>query len=538
MSHSLNLHKNTANSFEQRLLWIYFKIGLLVIAAFLLWAYWYFKSDPAGTDGSITGNPRTESSIRWYGKSDLKHNLGQFIPDPIAHPISYFNSDEVKDLQNRLTDAEYDIKYLKQRSDIDTKAISRLESILPDFVACKKDKYGDLQIPEDFWQALSDKIRSDNSLFQQAVGKIDGTTSSKPGISYKEVERVVEKSAGRLWDKFLNVNRGKITSWSGEEFDRKFPQKMKDFLHSSSIASKKEFLDLIRKNWDDTQKEIKSEVGKLTKELDRTTRQISKLEHNPAGHTKEELKNIAQDVFHKLLPSAQLEALSKANMGINTNYGLSRVNYFSHGTGAVVNPYVTSPSYVFPGLNVNLFKRALSWVFLRPTPVPNPPDMALNRWEEHGDCWCSPSMNEEGWGPSIGVVSGASIYADQVVVEHIPPTASLEPGAAPREMELLMYMDHFDTYNNIRSMSMDIFEDGTGELQHPYPYVKIATWTYDSESSQSVQAFPVQIDVKSFGANAHSNRFIVRAKNNWGGASVGYICFYRLRLHGEAVKQV
>ena len=517
-------------------------MGLLVIAALVIWACWYFEvlqksREPSDTDDSIAGGSG-KSSVRWYGSSDVKHNIGQFIPNVIAHPLSYFNPDEIKDLQQRMTDAEYDIKYLKQRSDIDVKATSRLEAMLPDFIACKKDQYGDLQIPEDFWQALLDKIRSESSLFQQEVGRIDGSTSSASGVSYKEVERIVEKSAGKLWDKFLNVNRGKITSWSGEELDRKFPQKLKDALSNSGIATKAEFLDLIRRNWDDTQKEIKSEIAKLTKELDRTTRQIGKLEQNPTGHTKEELKNIAKDVFNKLLPSAQLEALSKANMGINTNYGLKRVNYFALGTGAAVMPYVTSPSYVFPGLDVNIFKRLLSFVFVRSSPAPNPPVTALTRWEEHGDCWCSPSMNEEGWGPSIGVVTGASIYADQVVVEHIPPTASLEPGAAPREMELLMYMDHFDTYNNIRSMSMDIFEDGMGELQHPYPYVKIATWTYDYESSQSVQAFPVQIDVKSFGLDAHSNRFIVRAKNNWGGDSVGYICFYRLRLHGEAFKQV
>ena len=431
-----------------------------------------------------------------------------------------------------MTDAEYEIKYLKHRTDIDVKAISHLEAVLPNFVACKKDKYGDLQIPEDFWQSLLDKIRSEKSLFQQQVGRIDGATTSKSGMSYKEVERVVEKSAGRLWDKFLNINHGKITSLSGEEFDRKFPEKMKDALRNSGLASKPEFLEMIRKNWDDTQMEIKSEIGKLTKDLDRTTQQLGKLESMP-GHTKEELVSIARDVFNKLLPSTQLEALSKVNIGLSNKYGLRRVNYFSPGTGAKVNPYVTSPTYVSPGQDVNVFKRLLKFVFVGASPAPLPPITALTRWEEHSDCWCSPSMSEEGWGPSIGIFAGASIYPDQIVVEHIPASASMEPGAAPREMELLMYMDHFDTYNKIRSMSMDIFKDDNGELQHPYPYVKIATWTYDSESSESAQAFPVQIDIKSFGANAHSNKFIVRAKNNWGGESVGYICLYRLRLNGE-----
>jgi len=475
-----------------------------------------------------------KSSPRWYGIGDIRHNLGQFIPNPIAHPLNYFNPNEIKELQRRMTNTEYDIDYLKKRSDIDKKAFSKLEAMLPDFVVCKKNKYGNLQIPDDFWHALQDKIRSDNSLFQQEVVKVGGKTSNS-GVSTKDIERIAEKSATRLWDKFLSINKAKVSSWSDDEFDSRFSLALRDSFKNDILVSKEEFLELIRQSWEDTQNEVKSEVGKLAKQLDRITYQIGKVDQQAVGTTKDELKIIAADVIKKLLPGAQLEALSKANLKISVNHGLLRVNFFSPGTGAVVNPYITSPNYVFPSMNQGMFKNFLSWIFLRPAPKPNPPEAALTRWEEHGDCWCSPSKDADGFGPSIGVMLGSSIYPDQVVVEHISPTAALEPGAAPREMELLAYIDDESTYNSVKAMSQDIFTDEADESQHQYPYIRVATWRYDAESDQNVQAFPVQVDLKSFGPLAHTNRLIVRAKNNWGGDAVAYTCLYRVRLHGEAV---
>jgi len=71
--------------------------------------------------------------------------------------------------------------------------------------------------------------------------------------------------------------------------------------------------------------------------------------------------------------------------------------------------------------------------------------------------------------------------------------------------------------------------DEEGSL--PYGWIRIATFTYDQESSQNVQSFPVQLDMKALGAS--TNKIIVRSKNNWGGEQVGYTCLYRVRLHGE-----
>jgi len=71
------------------------------------------------------------------------------------------------------------------------------------------------------------------------------------------------------------------------------------------------------------------------------------------------------------------------------------------------------------------------------------------------------------------------------------------------------------------------------ESQVPYGFLRIATFTYDIESAQNVQAFPVQLDMAAI--EASTNKLIVRSKNNWGGDHVGYTCIYRVRVHGAIV---
>jgi hypothetical protein len=458
--------------------------------------------------------------IQFYG-ADLTHNIGQFIPYSIAHPFDNFLPADLKDIHRRLNDLEYQVARIKTNSEIDPKTFAKLEKLLPDALVVKKDKYGNLVIPDDFWHALQDKIRSDQTLISyQPDGKI---TSPGTGLSIKDVERI----AGREYEKFMKSNQAKMTMVLGDELAKKFPRLLED----NHIASKAEILEIVRQNWDDNQKEIKLEMNQMTKKLENASRQIQKLHQDPAGLTAKEVRTIAEEVVRKLLPHAQLEALARSNLQQTVNYGLTRVNHFSRGTGAVIDPYNTSPNYVFPSQDVWLPNRWMRAMMRNPIPAPKAPETALTRWDEHGDCWCSPSNDADGFGTSLGVIMANMIYPDQVVVEHISPSAALELGAAPRDMELFAFLDiTTDTYNSVKAMSDELFGVDS-DVSLPYGWVRIAFFTYDLESNQNVQSFPVQLDMKALGAS--SNKIIVRSKSNWGGETVGYTCLYRVRLHGE-----
>jgi hypothetical protein len=467
--------------------------------------------------GLIIGLYQTE-----YSFDDVQHGIGQFFP---SRPLDFFKPDEVREIYRRLDELEYQVGNIKRAPDFG-KSIERIEEMLPDLLSVKKDRSGNLRIPEDFWLAVLDRIRADQTLTSDPADNV-GKGSSSKGLSIKDVRKEIETGSGKLWETWLAANRAKIEKISSDELTSKFPQLLKD----NHVISKADIIDMIRKNWYDNEHEVKSEIRQLAKNLQDVTDRIAKLPHSTAGITKQEVRTIAQEVISNLIPDLQLDALARANLKNIAIHGIHQINHFSKGTGARIDPHLTSPNFVFPSQDVWFPTRWGQWAIGNPIPPPNPPEAALTNWEEHGDCWCSSATDNQGFGPSLGVLIAKEIYPEQVIIENINPSGALEPGAAPRDMELLAYITDIDIYNTVRSYSEEIFNDEAGELQHPYRFVKIASWTYDLESHQNVQAFPVQLDLKSLGAK--TDRLVVRAKNNWGGGNVDYTCLYRVRLNGE-----
>ncbi|KAI9705474.1 MAG: hypothetical protein M1836_006229 [Candelina mexicana] len=203
------------------------------------------------------------------------------------------------------------------------------------------------------------------------------------------------------------------------------------------------------------------------------------------------------------------------------------VNFFATGLGAVVDPYYTSPTMYPP----STWKQDLAnRVFFLGRPNPNPPVAALEGWEDIGDCWCS--AHSKYGKAQLAVLMPRTIYPTQVTVEHIPATATLDIGAAPREMELWAQIHDEDARGQItRSQDLDSeeYQEAIPGISLDPTFVRIASWQYDIHSDSNVQTFPVQVDLRSFGVGVR--RVIVRAKSNNGTSE--YTCLYRIRMHGE-----
>jgi hypothetical protein len=484
---------------------LFYSIALL-IGAILLTSY---------------ANAGLQTRPRFYGW-DLKHNLGQFVPSQVLHPGRLFAPSDLKELYRRIDIADADIAYLKRRSDVDQEAIEGIKNILPKYVALDKDARGNPVLPATLWHAIREKIRGDTYLTPQPVDS-PGTSKGQTSMTAKE------------WDRYLESNKVKIQSWSGSELDSLLPAKLAQLEKDGRIASKDEVVHMIAKNFKESRGDIQYEIERLAKDLEEKTAKSARLLSQQVL-TKDQVRQLVKEIT-----AAQIAALANTNLNSGRGKFVQRVNHFSPSAGAVVEPTYTSPDYVPPGLDQNPVVKSFHNMFGRRIPNPNGPITALTKWEEYGECWCSPHQAKKGLGVSLGVITPFSIWPDQIVVEHYPQKAALVKGTAPRDMELFAYISSKSLADKIRAQSKQIF-NGEEVDSLEQGWVRIASWTFDADSDDIVQAFPVQLDLKDFVTSAPNdlkndlaatNRFIVRAKNKSGDERVPYICIYRVKLHGD-----
>lgn len=305
------------------------------------------------------------------------------------------------------------------------------------------------------------------------------------------------------------------------------------------------------------------------------------------GDAIQALEKLSSTVDSKLADMANDMAAAKVEMEkkladipqVSPNpLGPMRVNFFSIGTGAIVDPYITSPTMQPP---TNFAER----VFGRLIGVPMEgmsPVAALKPWHDVGECWCSPGSQ-----PQLAVRLGYPIVPEEVVIEHIPKDETLDPGLAPEDMELWAEFSPVSTsdsdsdgdgstppYRSRRSEAAASASSrpnsprrsGKSNSQpHPssggntlpssahdyllttlrmtYPdepdtafsnnprlgpqYFRLGKWRYDVHRDRNVQRFRLDAVVGMPGYRV--KKAIVRVTSNWGGS---HTCLYRVRLHG------
>ncbi|RHZ66509.1 uncharacterized protein CDV56_108977 [Aspergillus thermomutatus] len=251
-------------------------------------------------------------------------------------------------------------------------------------------------------------------------------------------------------------------------------------------------------------------------------------------------------------------------------------NFLSIGTGVLVDPRMTSPTYgeKTSRLPKWLQDRLSDWS-TDPVPKRNSPLTALVPWDGVGDCWCSAPRNGVS---QLALHLSRPIVPEEVVVEHIPKHATLNPGAAPKEMELwVQYAVNKSTSSDLPTEAGSAawyksylnwllsFESKVLETEYQSPmlserfslhdyimgylrpayhnepesaywnattlgptFYRVGKWKYDIHRHHHIQEFSLDAIIDQ--PDIRVDRVAFRVNSNWG---ANFTCFYRLKLYGH-----
>jgi Sad1 / UNC-like C-terminal len=449
-------------------------------------------------NSTSTTDPLFDEDLRPIG-FDISHKIRQWIPSSLSHPPSYLNDRDISSLQKRMSVVENEIHSMKKHVILNKEVLEELKNIIPEEMYLST-RNGETELPPNFWKAITQKVPKGFSLS-------------------RDKSETISRSD---WDDFIAQNEAKVKAWQAEVSEDIWAKHLKEALQDGGVLmSKADVTDMINKRWEQSQILIKRQVKT---ELDNVGKLFSEHYKTTHGITAQE----AKDIFTEMYNNLQLKAFAQGQVAENVAYyHLQRPNHFSFGLGAVVNPSVTSPTYAFAKERAWWPKRLILWGVGYGMPVPNPPAEALRKWDEAGDCWCSPAKGN-GAGVQLGVLMANDLFPKEVVIEHIPKSATLDSASAPHEMELLAHIDGFNAQGIVGELSDKMFPD-TYESHLSKDWILIGTWRYDMEDTHHVQHFYPQLDLQSLGVS--TRQLVVRAKSNQGDSD--HTCLYRVRVHGE-----
>ncbi|KAL9096929.1 MAG: hypothetical protein Q9165_000893 [Trypethelium subeluteriae] len=294
------------------------------------------------------------------------------------------------------------------------------------------------------------------------------------------------------------------------------------------------------------------------------------------------VKEIVRDEVHNLVspsipsppppPPPRPPAFTLEEDPIEAVVAHFEVNFLSACLGAVVDPYLTSPTQIGDeGWVSQIYRR-----FFLPS-APNKPIAALMPWEDAGDAWCAaPTVtglnhNDGTHGKAqLAVIMPYSVYPTSFTVEHIPMTGTLDVHSTPQWLELWAHVPDVglrdalvakvDTVMGSQLRSTDEQEDSHehrplpdpsafrardpkptaglslaaqrrlnlgGPWEVPSDFVRIGRFRYDVAARHFVQTFDLPVSLVDWIA---TNKVLIRVTQTYGRE---WTCMYRFRLGGQ-----
>ncbi|PNS16066.1 hypothetical protein CAC42_4467 [Sphaceloma murrayae] len=385
-------------------------------------------------------------------------------------------------LHARVDTVESDVKNLQVQW-------SQFKDILPEqFMVAKNPNTNTWDIPPTFWTAIESKLNSEYSL----------TPGSSPG-------------AAPAWESFVAANHKKVESLISSSASTAATSHLNRLSSSGTIISKDMFIAAL----DEHTASLRREMAALRLDASRTAHTIA--------------SSVAASLPSRQTPStsapAYLEDITLLTLARNHLLFRER-NFLSAGLGAVIDPYLSSPTYHHP--QPNILATLFTYLPFTSVPGPNPPVTALMPWQETGDCWCAATSTTQGQAQLAALVV-APIDPSALVVEHVPAMSTLDIASAPREMEVW----GLPSATILKAPTLND-KDRKGDCVGPEPeegkgWTCLGRAAYDLHAQNWVQTFPLD------GQGQMVAKVVVRALGNWGAKRT---CFYRVRLLGRTVDEV
>ncbi|KAI0016862.1 hypothetical protein F4780DRAFT_633786 [Xylariomycetidae sp. FL0641] len=403
--------------------------------------------------------------------------------------------------------------------------VGTVKARLADKTFVEKDQNGELKITDDFWHAFAQALAEENSGLSRAGAK--GTLSDDLWNDIQDrvaesglIDRKLEEQVNHHWDDWLRRNAAAIDAGAS----------------GGTVVNKEVFADLLKAELKNHRKEINKDLELLKERVNGSLQQLAVLEQSLShdhGLTQKQIKAVKSMIDAAVADAIRKETAKTVASGrinaVTSQILLNGVNFFGPGSGATIDPDLTSPPWVPP--KKSIFSK--EWR-QRDGYTPRSRVESLTPWHEEGDCFCA-GPDKHGFGQGTGNISvllSQDVVPTNLAVEHMPQDTILDSGAMPRVIELLAYFEELNLRREVEAFSAMKFPDASPDMKHLNEgWVKIGEMTYDNKGAVA-QIFPLDPMLRQM--QAWSNHVLVRAVNNYG---ADHTCFYRLRLYGDAIER-
>ncbi|EHK45926.1 hypothetical protein TRIATDRAFT_292173 [Trichoderma atroviride IMI 206040] len=507
------------------------------------------------------------------GFGDLASRIGNYMPS-ISWP-SRSAWDEFPELDD-LRGAKYaefeglinqvlrDLRLMKGAGKLHESSIEKLNTVVPKMVHMTL-KDGKPVITQEFWHAMRDLIEKDGSFpmldkkgnnYEPSTEKqwkdIAAWVAGRPEIASKinEANDAIAKKLPHMWEAWAGDNQRRVEktlrpildkmkitgSLSDKDLDKRLDQIIKKHVEStksdSTVVTREYFLQYLKNEFAAHWTEMKAEINELQPRLEQQIRDSLELakKDDSSSLTRAEVTKLVDRSIRKAIADLNLEAMAKGQIRAHWDTDLkNQVNYFGVGAGAIVDVKQTSTTFKPDAKYLN--DKGLKGA------QPYPPIEALLPWHDDGDCWCAArEVNKRGnpHGAKLSVIMGHSIIPQHIVIEHILPGATTNPGARPRQIEVYIKIEDRAVRERLLDFAAanypeDQFDWNYTPADLPFQFVKVSQFVYEgAELHDGVHVHRLSSELVAL--NAETDQVIVRAVSNYGAPN--HTCFYRIRLYG------